>query len=94
MRDALASLGEPNGRRNHLLQLGARVYPGHTGSPLDLPAKALKAGDLAEYQRKIADLTRLAAELRHISEQCLGGTVAECRILEALSPPAAKADSG
>jgi DNA (cytosine-5)-methyltransferase 1 len=45
VRDALASLGEPNGRRNHLLQLGARVYPGHTGSPLDLPAKALKAGD-------------------------------------------------
>lgn len=45
VRDVLASLGEPNGRRNHVLQLGARVYPGHTGSPLDLPAKALKAGD-------------------------------------------------
>jgi DNA (cytosine-5)-methyltransferase 1 len=27
------------------MQPGARVYPGHTGSPLDLPAKALKAGD-------------------------------------------------
>ena len=45
VRDALAGLGEPNGRDNHILQPGARVYPGHTGSPLDLPAKALKAGD-------------------------------------------------
>jgi DNA (cytosine-5)-methyltransferase 1 len=45
IRDALDGLGEPNGRHNHVLQIGARVYPGHTGSPLDLPAKALKAGD-------------------------------------------------
>jgi DNA (cytosine-5)-methyltransferase 1 len=45
VRDALEGLGEPNGKCNHVLQLGARVYPGHTGSPLDLPAKALKAGD-------------------------------------------------
>lgn len=29
---------------NHVLQLGAKSYPGHTGSPLDRPAKALKAG--------------------------------------------------
>jgi DNA (cytosine-5)-methyltransferase 1 len=45
VRDALRGLGEPNGGRNHVMQPGARVYPGHTGSPLDLPAKALKAGD-------------------------------------------------
>jgi DNA (cytosine-5)-methyltransferase 1 len=45
VRDALEGLGEPDGRGNHIRQLGARVYPGHTGSPLDLPAKALKAGD-------------------------------------------------
>lgn len=45
VRDALSGLGEPNGVRNHVFQPGARVYPGHTGSPLDLPAKALKAGD-------------------------------------------------
>lgn len=45
VRDAIAGLGKPDGRRNHILQLGAKVYPGHTGSPLDLPAKALKAGD-------------------------------------------------
>jgi DNA (cytosine-5)-methyltransferase 1 len=29
---------------NHRSQPGARAYPGHTGSDLDLPAKALKAG--------------------------------------------------
>lgn len=44
-RDAIAGLGDPNGVNNHVRQDGARVYPGHTGSPLDQPAKALKAGD-------------------------------------------------
>lgn len=45
VRDAIARLGEPNGEGNHVFQDGARVYVGHTGSPLDQPAKALKAGD-------------------------------------------------
>ena len=45
IRDTLKDLGEPDGKHNHVFQPGARVYPGHTGSPLDLPAKALKAGD-------------------------------------------------
>lgn len=49
VRDALRGLPEPHadGRGpafNHRFQSGARVYPGHTGSPLDLPAKTLKAG--------------------------------------------------
>lgn len=49
VRDALHKYGEPDelgsGKfLNHKLQRGARVYPGHTGSPLDQPAKALKAG--------------------------------------------------
>ncbi len=48
VRDALAGLPEPGlgGDRvlNHRLQAGAKIYPGHTGSPLDLPAKTLKAG--------------------------------------------------
>lgn len=48
VRDALAGLPEP-GRTdarflNHRLQAGAKVYPGHTGSPVDMPAKTLKAG--------------------------------------------------
>lgn len=39
-------MGFPNeGIPNHRYQPGARVYPGHTGSLLDEPAKALKAGD-------------------------------------------------
>lgn len=29
---------------NHIFIPGARTYPGHTGSPLDEPAKTLKAG--------------------------------------------------
>lgn len=45
VRAALVGLGEPSGRGNHILQAGARAYAGHTGSPLDMPAKALKAGD-------------------------------------------------
>ena len=45
VRDAITGLGDPNGRNNHVRQDGARVYAGHTGSPLDEPAKALKAGD-------------------------------------------------
>jgi DNA (cytosine-5)-methyltransferase 1 len=45
VRDALSDLGEPDGLNGHVLQEGARSYVGHTGSPLDLPAKALKAGD-------------------------------------------------
>jgi len=50
VRDVTGSLPEPNGKdatgiANHRLQDGAKSYPGHTGSPLDEPAKTLKAGD-------------------------------------------------
>jgi DNA (cytosine-5)-methyltransferase 1 len=50
VRDALADLPDPRRRAakrflNHRHQPGAKSYPGHTGSPLDMPAKALKAGD-------------------------------------------------
>jgi len=47
VRDALAGLPHPKngGFANHCHQPGARSYPGHTGSPWDEPAKALKAGD-------------------------------------------------
>lgn len=50
VRDALTGLPEPlpgqeaHGFYNHVGQPGARSYPGHTGSPLDRPAKTLKAG--------------------------------------------------
>jgi DNA (cytosine-5)-methyltransferase 1 len=49
VRDALAGLPNPRNTRqkvsNHEFRDGARPYPGHTGSQLDEPSKALKAGD-------------------------------------------------
>lgn len=50
VRDALVGLPDPKSKTaktipDHRFQDGAKVYPGHTGSPLDLPAKTLKAGD-------------------------------------------------
>lgn len=49
VRDALVGLPAPTENdceifQNHKLQIGAKSYPGHTGSPLDEPAKTLKAG--------------------------------------------------
>lgn len=51
VRDAIGDLPDPEHETrkaatipNHRFQPGARVYPGHTGSPLDEPAKTLKAG--------------------------------------------------
>ncbi|MGE0370698.1 MAG: helix-turn-helix domain-containing protein [Gammaproteobacteria bacterium] len=47
----------------------------------------ITAGHLTEIERKVADLTRLADELRRINGCCQGdGIVADCRIIEALSP--------
>lgn len=51
VRDATADLPDPelhprlaSAFPNHRFQSGARSYVGHTGSPLDEPAKTLKAG--------------------------------------------------
>jgi DNA (cytosine-5)-methyltransferase 1 len=51
VRDAIHDLPDPqfdtaaaSGFLNHRFQPGARSYTGHTGSPLDEPAKTLKAG--------------------------------------------------
>lgn len=49
VREALADIPRPleggtPGWLDHVYQPGARSYPGHTGSPLDEPSKALKAG--------------------------------------------------
>ncbi|MBQ9368583.1 MAG: DNA cytosine methyltransferase [Victivallales bacterium] len=47
VRDALVGLPDPreaNAIPNHQFRDGARPYPGHTGSQLDEPSKALKAG--------------------------------------------------
>lgn len=51
VRDAIRGIPDPETYPhaaaeflNHRFQPGARSYPGHTGSPLDEPAKTLKAG--------------------------------------------------
>lgn len=49
LSEAIRDLPYPTSRpskkwANHLLQSGAKSYQGHTGSPLNRPAKALKAG--------------------------------------------------
>lgn len=51
IRDAIYDLPDPErapleawNYHDHRFQPGARSYPGHTGSPLDEPAKTLKAG--------------------------------------------------
>ena len=48
VRDALHNLPDPqsnHGIKDHIFHDGARIYPGHTGSILDAPAKTIKAGD-------------------------------------------------
>ena len=47
---------------------------------------AIARTHLAEVDRKIADLRALRRELGSIIDQCGCGTIAECRIIEALSP--------
>ena len=50
----------------------------------------MAAAHLTEVEDKIADLTRLADQLRRISRSCRGHrTIADCRIIEALSPEGA-----
>ena len=47
----------------------------------------IAAAHLTATEEKIADLTRLACELRRIISRCQGGgVIADCRIIEALSP--------
>jgi DNA (cytosine-5)-methyltransferase 1 len=48
VRDAVGDLPDPTSHHrmgDHIFRCGARIYPGHTGSILDLPAKTIKAGD-------------------------------------------------
>ena len=47
---------------------------------------AIAREHLAEVDRKIADLGALRRELDNVISQCGHGTVADCRIIDALSP--------
>lgn len=42
---------------------------------------------LVEVERKLADLGRLRIELKALITSCKGGSIAECRIIDALGPP-------
>lgn len=47
VRDALFGIPHPSEKHNipdHIYKDGARVYPGHTGSEIDMPSKTIKAG--------------------------------------------------
>lgn len=46
----------------------------------------LARNQLEQVERKIADLKALKKELSSLISQCSQGTVADCRILEALGP--------
>jgi Cu(I)-responsive transcriptional regulator len=47
----------------------------------------ITAQHLIEVEQKISDLRRLAKELRRLNKSCQGnGIIADCRIIEALSP--------
>ncbi|SIO52139.1 transcriptional regulator, MerR family [Bradyrhizobium erythrophlei] len=50
---------------------------------------AIAREHLTEVKRKLADLGALRRELESLIGQCRHGTIAECRILEALAPDAA-----
>jgi DNA-binding transcriptional MerR regulator len=55
----------------------------------DRPCDAVDAiaeAHLAEIDRKIADLQALRHELNGMITRCVSGTVADCRIIESLSP--------
>ncbi|GFM28052.1 helix-turn-helix domain-containing protein [Novosphingobium sp. PY1] len=54
---------------------------------------ALARDHLAEVERKIADLTALRSELSALLDTCDGGTVGDCRIIEALAPPATSGET-
>jgi hypothetical protein len=52
---------------------------------------AIAREHLADVKRKLADLSALRRELDSMIGQCRHGTVAKCRILEALAPDARRA---
>jgi Cu(I)-responsive transcriptional regulator len=47
---------------------------------------AIAKAHLADVERKIADLEALRVELKGLIRQCRRGSIAECKILDALAP--------
>lgn len=60
-----------------------------------LGVDSITESHLREIEAKIADLRRLATQLRHIKNGCPGkGRIADCRILAALAPSEGKSLCG
>lgn len=55
---------------------------------------SLARAQLEQVEQKIADLHALRKELSSLISQCRRGTIADCRILEALAPRSISATSG
>jgi Cu(I)-responsive transcriptional regulator len=49
-------------------------------------ADRIARNHLDDVTKKISDLKRLEKELRHLIGQCQGGSISDCRIIEALAP--------
>ena len=79
-------LGFPLDQVRALLDLASQ--PGRDCGSVD----ELASGHLAAIDRKIADLAALRRELATLLTSCHGGTVSECRILEAFAPAALQAE--
>jgi Cu(I)-responsive transcriptional regulator len=62
--------------------LGLADQKGQSCEAVDVIARE----HLADVKRKLADLSALRRELDSLIGQCRHGTVAECRIIEALAP--------
>ena len=56
-------------------------------------ADAIARAQLAEVERRLARLTALKAELERMVAQCAHGTIAGCRVIEALGNHAHRTDS-
>lgn len=74
-------LGFTLGQVRDLLRLSSRED--HACTDID----RITAEHLSAIETKVADLRRLADELRRIARRCPGnGRIADCRIIDALSP--------
>src|SRR3954447_11455113 len=68
---------------NPNVSLASRSYP---SIRLRSQFPTIAREHLSEVRRKLADLGALRRELESLIGQCRHGTIAECRILEALAP--------
>lgn len=66
-------------------QISALLEMTHTQERSCVAVDAMAREHLATVEEKLADLNSLRRELSSLVSQCKNGTIAECRIIEALS---------